>query len=51
MLAPEQKAHFDTFGFFIFRQAFTPEEINKITSEAEKIWTERRNKILRRAKG
>ncbi len=38
MLAPEQKAHFDTFGFIILRQAFTPEEIEKITCEADSIW-------------
>jgi hypothetical protein len=35
MISPEQKAHFDTFGFLILRQAFTPDEINKITSEAD----------------
>ena len=44
MLAPEQKAHFDTFGFFIFRQAFTPKEIDKVIGEAEIIWEERRKK-------
>ncbi len=42
MLSPEQKAHFDTFGFLILRQAFTPEEIDKITSTAEEIWKEHR---------
>ncbi len=40
MLSPEQKAHFDTFGFLILRQAFTSEEINKITSEAENLWAD-----------
>jgi ectoine hydroxylase-related dioxygenase (phytanoyl-CoA dioxygenase family) len=44
MLAPGQKAHFDVFGFVIFRQAFNREEIEKITSEAEIIWEERRKK-------
>ena len=44
MLAPEQKAHFDVFGFLIFRQAFTPKEIDKTASEAEIIWEDRRNK-------
>ncbi len=44
MIAPEQKAHFDAFGFLILRQAFTPEEIDKITSEAEKLWVDDRKK-------
>jgi len=44
MLAPEQKAHFDVFGFLILRQAFTPKEIDKTASEAEIIWEDRRNK-------
>ena len=44
MLSPEQKAHFDTFGFLILRQAFTSDEIDKITSEAENLWAEDRKK-------
>ena len=42
MLSPELKAHFDTFGFIISRQAFNLEEINKITNEAEKLWMDDR---------
>ncbi len=44
MLTSEQKAHFDVFGFLILRQAFSPEEIEKITSEAGTIWSEHRKK-------
>ncbi len=44
MLSPELKAHFDTFGFLILRQAFSRDEIEKISREAEKIWVEHRKK-------
>jgi hypothetical protein len=38
MLTPQQSAHFDTFGFAFFRQAFSPLEMATITSAAEEIW-------------
>ena len=51
MLSPEQKAHFDTFGFLILRQAFSPDEIEKITCEAENIWEEHRKISLSKDEG
>lgn len=42
MVTPEQKSHFDTFGFLVLRQAFTPEEIEKITNEADSVWEKER---------
>ena len=38
MLTPQQVAHFDTFGFVLFRQAFSAEEMAAITSAAEESW-------------
>ena len=51
MFTPEQKSHFDTFGFLILRQAFSADEINRLTIEAEKIWDERRKKFPSKDKG
>lgn len=33
MLTPEQKKYFDTFGFIILRDIFTPEDVKTIRSE------------------
>ena len=38
MLSSQQKAHFDTFGFLILREAFSAEEMESITAEAEALW-------------
>ncbi|MSP13816.1 MAG: hypothetical protein EXR62_12780 [Chloroflexi bacterium] len=38
MLSPQQIAHFDTFGFLLLRQAFSPAEIQAILQEAEELW-------------
>ena len=38
MLKPEQLAHFDTFGFLLFPQAFTKAELETIVSDGEKVW-------------
>ena len=37
---PEDKAHFETFGFLFLRQLFTPEENETIKQAAEDVWTE-----------
>ena len=36
MLTPEQLAHYQTFGFIILRQVFTPDELAIIDSEFER---------------
>lgn len=38
MLSPQQIAHFDTFGFLLLRQAFSPAEAQAMLQEAEDIW-------------
>ena len=35
MLTEQQVNHFNTFGFLIFRQLFTPEEVETINAEFE----------------
>lgn len=42
MLTAAQRAHFDTFGFLVFRQRFTTKEIASISREADRIWAEER---------
>ncbi len=42
MLTPEQIAHFETFGFIFLRQAFSSQEMDKITLAAENLWDEYR---------
>lgn len=42
MLTAGQGAHFDTFGFLVFKQRFPTQEIASITEEADKIWAEER---------
>ena len=40
MLSPGQIAHFDTFGFLVLRQLFTPEEAAIMKREAIEIFDE-----------
>ena len=40
MLTQQQVAHFNTFGFLFFRQAFSAEEMAGFTRAAEEIWEE-----------
>ena len=40
MLTPEQKAHFETFGFLVLRQAFSSQEMKTITGETERLFDE-----------
>ena len=42
MLTPEQIAHFNTFGFLVMRQFFTPDEMAVIAREANEIMDEER---------
>ena len=42
MLTPGQIAHFETFGFLVLRQVFTPDEIAVMTREANEIMDEQR---------
>ena len=42
MLTSDQIAHFETFGFLVLRQLFTPEEITIMKREAEEIYYEDR---------
>ncbi len=44
MLTPGQIAHFETFGFLFLRQAFSSQEMEKITLEAEKLWADHRHR-------
>ena len=44
MLTPGQIAHFETFGFLVLRQLFTPEEAAIIKKEAEGIFDEARGR-------
>lgn len=43
MLTPQQKAHFETFGFVCLRQLFTAAEIDALRREAEAIWQAERS--------
>ena len=38
MLTDEQLSYFDTFGFALLKQLFTPEETAEITRSAEEVW-------------
>ena len=42
MITAEQKAYFDTFGFIHLRQQFSPEEMEAVTNEADRLWEEHR---------
>ena len=42
MITAEQRAHFETFGFLVMRQVFTPDEIAVMTREANEIMDEER---------
>lgn len=42
MLTAQQIAHFRTFGFLVFRQLFSAEEMAAITREADALWEEDR---------
>jgi len=37
MLTPQQQAHFETFGFIVMRQAFSPVEMAEITGEFDDV--------------
>ena len=39
MLTAAQETYFDTFGFLVFKELFSGDEIASITHEADKIWT------------
>jgi ectoine hydroxylase-related dioxygenase (phytanoyl-CoA dioxygenase family) len=43
MLTPQQKAHFDTFGFIVLRQAFSPDEMQQISQQFDEVLNEDRN--------
>ena len=40
MLTPQQVAHFETFGFLVLRDVFTPEEMDTIERECNEIMKE-----------
>ena len=42
MLTTEQKAHFETFGFIVMRQAFSPREMEDIGREFDDVLTQDR---------
>jgi ectoine hydroxylase-related dioxygenase (phytanoyl-CoA dioxygenase family) len=42
MLTPQQIAHYKTFGFLFISQAFSADEMEAITREAEAVWEEDR---------
>ena len=42
MLTKQQKAHFETFGFLVFKGLYTPDEVVKISAEADSIFEEDR---------
>lgn len=42
MLSAEQQAHFETFGFIVLRQAFSPAEMAEITREFDEVLSEDR---------
>ena len=42
MLTKQQRAHFDTFGFLVFKGLYTPDEVEKISAEADSILDEDR---------
>ena len=39
-MTPDERLHFETFGFLFYRQLFTSDETEKITEAAEEVWTE-----------
>ena len=43
MLTPSQIAHFNTFGFLILPQAFTPAEMQDIINESNDLWHQDRH--------
>ena len=43
MLTPGQVAHFDTFGFVVVREVFTPDEVSIMKRETEEIYAEHWN--------
>ena len=45
MVTAQQKNHFDTFGFLVLRQAFSPQEMEAI-DQALKMWLSRRCKSV-----
>ena len=38
MLTPEQRSHFEVFGFLLFRQAIGARELDEIVAAGEEIW-------------
>ena len=38
MLTQDQKAYFEAFGFLTVRQAFSPDEVEEIIGESERLW-------------
>ena len=40
MLTAQKIDHFETFGFLLFRQLFSPAEMAEMTAEAEEVWRE-----------
>ncbi len=44
MLTPQQHAHFQTFGFLLLRQLFSPAEITTIRQTAETLWQAERQR-------
>ena len=51
MLTPDQKAHFEAFGFLAVRQAFSPAEVKEIIEESERLWEADRDGAPRGDKG
>ena len=43
MLAPEQKLYFETFGFLVMRQCFSPDEMAEISRLFDEVMTEARH--------
>lgn len=43
MLTPEQIAHFETFGYIVVRQAFSPDEMTVISAEFDDVLAEDRH--------
>ena len=42
MITPQQKAHFDDFGFLVLRNTFSPEEVDAIYRECDGLWEQDR---------
>lgn len=40
MLTEDQINHFRTFGFIILRQAFSPEEVETVSAQADEVWAQ-----------